>query len=136
MTASVLLEEARTAGVELSAAPEGKLHWRCPDGLPEKLRQALAAHKPELWKLLASPIPGLELPAGRIEDGEPRSTLAEADAMEAEGLAQFYYPPVTTPVFFQDANDRPCPRAEAHLWTWAGSVSWFRAEVYPPPSWS
>jgi hypothetical protein len=55
MIAPEVLNQARAAGVELSATPEGKLRWRRPGGLPSELRQALMAHKAEILELLGLP---------------------------------------------------------------------------------
>jgi len=57
MTLADVLKQAHAAGVELSATPTGNIRWRCPGGLPDDLRQSLAAHKPELVKLLAGAMP-------------------------------------------------------------------------------
>ena len=65
MSAAAVLEQARAAGVELSATSEGNLRWRCLGGLPDDLRRTLAAHKPELLKLLAANEPD---PAGWDEE--------------------------------------------------------------------
>jgi hypothetical protein len=64
MSAAAVLEQARAVGVELSATPEGNLRWRCRGGLPDKLRQALAAQKPALLELLrpATPCPTCKRP--------------------------------------------------------------------------
>jgi hypothetical protein len=53
MTATAVLREARAAGVELSATPEGRIRWRCLGPLPEALRQQLVADKADLLLLLA-----------------------------------------------------------------------------------
>jgi hypothetical protein len=119
MSAADVLDLARAAGVELSATPAGKLRWRCPGRLQDELRQTLTAHKAELIELLVG------------ADGNPRLTLADADADEAEG--RFWYPPPGTPLFFQDEAGRPCSQGEANRWTWAGASSWFRSSAYPPP---
>src|SRR5262245_7701988 len=52
MSAAAVLEQARAAGVELSATPRGDIRWRCRGGLPDPLRRSLAAHKPEILELL------------------------------------------------------------------------------------
>jgi hypothetical protein len=52
MTPAFVLETALAAGIELSATPEGNIHWRCPGALPDRLRQLIGANKPELLSLL------------------------------------------------------------------------------------
>jgi hypothetical protein len=116
MTPAAVLEQARAADVELSATLEGNLRWRCPRGLPDDLRSALAAHKPELLQLVPR-----------------RGTIADADTMEATGEAVFWHPPAGVSVYCKDAVGRPCNPSEAVLWTYEGAVSWFKAAVYPPP---
>ena len=54
MTAGTVLQQARAAGVELSATPEGNLRWRFPTSLNDDLRHLLAVHKVDLVALLAS----------------------------------------------------------------------------------
>jgi len=75
----------------------------------------------------------LVFPAGLGEEVEPRGTLAEADALEAEGAAEFWYPPPEAPLYFQDVDGRPCGRSEASRWSWEGASSWFRVGSYPAP---
>jgi hypothetical protein len=53
MSAADVLERANTQGVALWIGEGGKLHWRCPGGLPAELREALADHKADLLGLLA-----------------------------------------------------------------------------------
>jgi hypothetical protein len=64
MSAAAVLEQARAAGVELSATPGGNIRWRCRGGLPDPLRRSLAAHKPEILELLrpVTPCPACKRP--------------------------------------------------------------------------
>jgi hypothetical protein len=52
VTAADVLAEARAAGVQLQATPGGKLRWRCPGPLPDRLRHLLVAHKAEVLEVL------------------------------------------------------------------------------------
>jgi hypothetical protein len=52
MSAADVFHRARAAGVELSMTPAGNIRWRCLGGLPDDLRRSIAAHKPELLRLL------------------------------------------------------------------------------------
>jgi hypothetical protein len=67
VTAAEVLAEARARGVVLSAGEGGKLHWRCPGGLPAGLRNILAGHKEELLSLLKRPATELALEVEEIE---------------------------------------------------------------------
>jgi hypothetical protein len=71
-SATAVLEKACASGVQLSATPDGKLHWRCRGSLPEGLRGLLAEHRVELVALL--------------EMGRPWDQ-AEADRLVAEVIA-------------------------------------------------
>jgi hypothetical protein len=91
VTAAAVLAEARAAGVRLHATPEGELHWRCRGPLPERLRQLLAAHKPELLALMREE--GDRLNTEWLELWEERSAIMEYDGKlpreqaEAQALA-------------------------------------------------
>jgi len=61
-------------------------------------------------------------------DSRPLGTLADADQD-----TNFWYPPQGTPIFCADADMRPCEREEGCFWTFAGSPTWFRSDIYPPP---
>jgi hypothetical protein len=63
MTAAVILEEARAAGVALSATAKGMIRWRCRGPLPDSLRAMILTHKAELLEALGSkPVNDTERP--------------------------------------------------------------------------
>ncbi len=54
MTASAVLELARSAGVRLERRPGDKLGVVAPNGLPPGMRDALAEHKAEVLSLISA----------------------------------------------------------------------------------
>jgi hypothetical protein len=79
MTVSVILEQARAAGVHLSATPDGKLCWRSHGPLPEGLRELLAAHKADLLALIG------RLPPVHAEDEAARLVASCFPAWDRPG---------------------------------------------------
>jgi len=74
----------------------------------------------------------------QLSDPEETNRPAQEPGQSLGGLAdsdqdELWYPPVRTPIFCADADLRPCDREHTYLWTFAGSPTWFKAEVYPPP---
>jgi hypothetical protein len=52
VTPNAVLDDARSAGVDLFATPGGTIRWCCAGPLPEHIRQNLIAHKAEILALL------------------------------------------------------------------------------------
>lgn len=102
MHASELLITLRTLGVTLFPTPEG-IRYEAPTGaLTPELRVAVAAHKPELVRLLSTPT--LDADAGELVAAKLRNTaigdvwlVADADALAEQpdiirgGLPVFFF---------------------------------------------
>ena len=86
MTAAEVLRQARAAGVELSATPEGTLRWRCRGRLPEALRERLLTFKAEVLAHLRQ-APYRDAAAADTLLAELRSEVAKVKAEFGTKLA-------------------------------------------------
>src|SRR5262249_34480848 len=87
MTALAVLEQARAAGVRLSATPEGTIRLRSSAPLPDGLREALILHKRELLGLLAGDSAPSRRPAG---PAAPKAAAPLAQSLTVDEAELFH----------------------------------------------